>query len=173
MTDAPGELVIDGERATLRFDRWLPHPVDTVWTAITEPAERVQWMGPTAIDPRQGGWIDMVPADPPLPDDAKRMSGRITVWDPPRVFEHEWNQRIVEPGGLVRYELHPEGGGTRLRLIHRGLGIRNAGGFRPGTHAFLDRLAALLAGSPLPSWQQRYRQLAHSIYTDNGESHDF
>lgn len=172
MTDTPGELVIDGDRATLRFERWLPYPVDVVWSAITEPAERGQWMGPTDIEPRAGGRIDMVPADPPVPEDAKRMTGRITVWDPPRVFEHEWHQRIVEPG-VVRYELHSENDGTRLLFTHRGLGVRNAGGFRPGTHAFLDRLAALLAGAPMPAWPERYRQLAQSIYADNGDSHDF
>lgn len=170
MTDIPGKLVIDGDRATLRFERWLPHPVEAVWAAITEPAERAQWMGHTVIDPREGGRIDMVPADPPAPTEAKRMTGRITVWDPPRVFEHEWNQRIVEPG-FVRYELHPENDGTRLRLIHRGLGVRNAGGFRPGTHAFLDRLAAHLQGTPLPAWSQRYQQLAQSIYAIKGDDH--
>lgn len=170
MTDAPGELVIDGDRATLRFERWLPHPVETVWTAITDPSERARWMGPTTIEPRQGGHIDMVPADPPAPVDAKRMTGRITVWDPPHVFEHEWNQRIVEPG-VVRYELHPENDGTRLLLIHRGLGVRNAGGFRPGTHAYLDRLAAVLSGTPPPAWSERYQQLAQSIYSSNGDTH--
>lgn len=170
MTEVPGELVIDGDRATLRFERWLPHPVEAVWSAITEPAERAQWMGETVIEPRAGGQIDMVPADPPAPDEAKRMTGRITVWDPPRVFEHEWNQRIVEPG-VVRYELHPENDGTRLLLIHRGLGMRNAGGFRPGTHAFLDRLAAHLQLAPLPSWSERYQQLAQSIYRTEGDVH--
>lgn len=170
MTDLPGELIIDGDRATLRFQRWLPHSPDTVWAALTDPARREQWMGPTEIDPRVGGRIDMVPADPPAPAEAKRMTGRITVWDPPRVFEHEWNQRIVEPG-LVRYELHPENGGTRLLLIHRGLGVRNANGFRPGTHAYLDRLVALLTGAPPPAWPERYRELAQTIYAD-GEAHD-
>ena len=55
---------------------------------------------------------------------------------------------IVE-ASVVRYELHPDGDGTLLRFTHRGLGVRNAAGFRPGTHAFLDRLEAHLAGDAL------------------------
>jgi len=163
MTDSAGELIIDGDRAILRFERWLPHPVDAVWSAITDPTQRAHWMGPTRIDAREGGRIEMVPTAPPLPDAAKTMTGRITVWDPPHVFEHEWNQRIVEPG-VVRYELDAVDGGTRLRFSHRGLGVRNAEGFRPGTHAFLDRLTAYLAAEPLPGWSDRYQQLAQSIY---------
>jgi hypothetical protein len=95
------------------------------------------------------------------------MTGRITEWDPLHVFEHEWNQRILQSGGepsVVRYELAADGDGTRLRFSHRGLGVRDATGFRPGTHAFLDRLAAHLASEPLPDWSTRYQQLAESIY---------
>ncbi len=66
-------------------------------------------MGDTTIDAREGGMMDMIPAAPPIPADQKRMAGRVLVWDPPHVFEHEWNQRIVEPG-VVRYELVADGG---------------------------------------------------------------
>ena len=116
-------------------------------------------MGRTVIDPREGGTIETVASGPPLPPERKRMTGRILVWDPPRVFEHEWVQPIVEPG-VVRYELIPDGAGTLLRLSHRGLSVPNANGFRTGTHAFLDRLAALLAGEPLPNWAQRVQAIS-------------
>ena len=163
MTEHQGRITIEGERAVLTFERWLPHPIETVWTAITDPDERAAWMGRTIIDARAGGQIEMIPTSPPIPDDAKRMTGRITVWDPPNVFEHLWHQRVVEPG-VVRYELRTDGDGTRLRFSHRGLGVPNANGFRPGTHAYLDRLEAHLSGAELPDWSQRYQQLAQSIY---------
>ena len=161
MTGREGRLTIEGEKAVLTFERRLPYPIEAVWSAITEPAHRNQWMGETTIDAREGGLIEMVPAGPPQPPEHKRMTGRIRVWDPPRVFEHEWNQRIVEES-VVRYELSPDGDGTLLRFSHRGLGVRNAQGFLPGTHAFLDRLQAYLAGETLPSWAQRYREVAES-----------
>ena len=85
--------------------------MEAVWAAITDPAERAAWFGETTIDARVCGSIEMDPADPPAPPDLKHMSGRILVWDPPFVLEHEWKQRIVEEG-VVRYELAPDGDGT-------------------------------------------------------------
>ena len=154
MSDRNGRLTVDGDRAVLNFERRLPFPIETVWSAITDPEERAQWFGPTTIDAREGGSIEMVATGPPLPDERKRMAGRILVWDPPNVLEHEWKQPIVEDG-VVRYELQPDGDGTLLRFSHRGLGQRNAGGFLGGTHAFLDRLEAYLTGDELPDWSTR------------------
>ena len=158
MTGRDGTLTIDGDRAVLHFERRLPYPVEAVWSAITDPGEREQWFGPTTIDPREGGTIEMVATGPPVPDDLKRMTGRILVWDPPHVLEHEWRQHIVEDG-VVRYELTPDGAGaTVLRFTHRGLGVRNATGFRGGTEAVLDRLEAHLGGTELPEWTNRIRR---------------
>lgn len=154
-----GQVIVEGDRATLVFERRLAHPIERVWAAITEPAQRDQWMGKTRIDAREGGSVETVASGPPMTPDMKRMTGRILVWDPPRVFEHEWHQQIVEPG-VVRYELTADGTGTLLRLTHRGLGVPNANGFRPGTQAYLDRLEALLDGATLPGWLQRYEQIA-------------
>ena len=162
MTAREGRLTIDGDRAVLSFERRLPFPIETVWSAITDPAHRNEWMGETTIDARQGGFIEMVPNGPPAPPEQKRMTGRIRVWDPPHVFEHEWHQRIIEDS-VVRYELSVDGDGTLLRFSHRGLGIRNAEGFLPGTHAYLDRLEAHLAGDEMPRWDQRYREVAEAV----------
>jgi uncharacterized protein YndB with AHSA1/START domain len=158
-TRRTGDLSIDGDRATMTFVRHLPYPIDAVWAAITDPAARADWFGVTALDPRVGGQIDMMPADPPAPPEHKRMTGRILVWDPPKVLEHEWNQNIVE-AGVVRYELAEQGTGTVLTFTHRGLGVRNARGFLPGTHAYLDRLEAHLGGEPRPGWSERYQLVA-------------
>lgn len=156
-----GKVSSDGDRATLTFVRRLDHPMAAVWRALTDPARRAVWFGPTTIDPRVGGAIAMDPEHPPIPAQAKRMTGRILVWDPPYVLEHEWLQGIVEPG-VVRYELAPApdgGGGTILTFTHRGLGLGNARGFVAGTHAHLDRLAAHLDGEPLPAWEARYAEV--------------
>jgi uncharacterized protein YndB with AHSA1/START domain len=157
--DRYGQLEIDGDQATITFRRHLPHPVATVWAALTDPAERAAWFGETTIDGRTGGTIEMVATDPPAAEEAKRMTGRILVWDPPHVLEHEWRQRIVEDG-VVRYELVEDDGGTLLTFTHRGLSVRNAKGFIPGTHAFLDRLDAHLGDTPLPDWSERYAEAA-------------
>ncbi len=155
-----GTLTVEGGTATLTFRRRLPHPIEAVWAAIADPAERAAWFGTTTIEPRVGGLIEMDPEDPPAPRDLKYMSGRILAWEPPRLLEHEWRQTIVGQG-VVRYELAPDGAdATILTFTHRGLSVPNARGFIPGTHAYLDRLAAHLAGDPLPRWQERYDALA-------------
>jgi uncharacterized protein YndB with AHSA1/START domain len=161
MTEREGRLTIEGDKAVLSFERRLPYSIEAVWSAITDPAHRNQWMGQTTIDAREGGMIEMVPTGPPQPPEMKRMTGRIRVWDPPHVFEHEWNQRVIEPG-VVRYELSADGDGTLLRFSHRGLSAHNAQGFRPGTHAYFDRLEAYLAGAAMPNWAQRYQEVAES-----------
>lgn len=166
MSNRYGELVIDGEQAVITFVRHLPYPIEAVWSAITDPEQRASWFGETTIDGRVGGVIEMVPSGPPMPVDQKRLTGRILVWDPPRVLEHEWNQAIVEDS-VVRYELAPDGEGTVLRFSHRGLSVRNATGFGPGTHAFLDRLESFLAGASLPDWSERYQEVA-AAYSSQG-----
>ncbi|HEY7052166.1 MAG TPA: SRPBCC family protein [Mycobacterium sp.] len=163
MNSRTGQLTVDGEQAVLNFERRLPFPIEIVWSAITEPSERRQWMGEMTIDPRVGGQIELVATGPPLPPERKRMTGRILVWDPPHVLEHEWKQPIVEDG-VVRYELSTDGEGTLLRFTHRGLSVRTATGFRSGTHAFLDRLEAYLSGADLPDWSQRYAEVAGSDF---------
>lgn len=159
MSDRTGTLTIDGDYATITFVRRLPFPIESVWEAITDPEHRAAWLGETTIDPRMGGSIETVPDEPPLPPDAKRMTGRILAWEPPYVLEHEWNQRVVEDG-VVRYELARDGDTTVLTFTHRGLSERNAKGFIPGTHAFFDRLEAHLAGQEIPGWSARYDEVA-------------
>lgn len=63
---------------------------------------------------------------------------------------------------MVRYELRPDGDGTLLRFSHRGLGVRNATGFRAGTHAYLDRLEAYLDGDDPPDWTTRRQEIVQA-----------
>lgn len=167
MVDHDGRLDHDHDNWVINFVRRLPYPIEAVWTAITDPEQRRQWFGPTMIDGRVGGQIDMVPTGPAAPVAEKRMTGRILVWDPPHVLEHEWKQRPIDDG-VVRYELARDGAGTVLRFSHRGLGDDDARGFLPGTHAYFDRLEAHLAGTNPPSWIRRYDELAPRYRGDPG-----
>ena len=117
MIPREGTLTVSGDRAVLNYERRLPYPVETVWAAITEPAQRHSWIGETTLETRVGGHFEMVPSGPPLPPDQKRVTGRILVWDPPNVLEHEWKQSVVDDS-VVRYELQPDGDGTVLRFYH-------------------------------------------------------
>ncbi|KOV76654.1 SRPBCC domain-containing protein [Nocardia sp. NRRL S-836] len=157
-----GTVTVEGDHAVLAFERRLGFPIDRVWSAITDDAERKAWFGNGTVDPH-GKQVVIEPEDPPAPMEAKRVTGRILTWQPPEnghaVFEHEWHQRIVEDS-VVRYELTADGDATVLRFTHRGLSERNAKGFAPGTHAFLDRAEAHLGHAPLPNWGERYAEVA-------------
>lgn len=160
-TKNAGELLKQGNFASLHFTRMFSNPREEVWEALTDPAELSKWyMTKAVIDAREGGSIDFVSGPSRF-----HIKGKILVWDPPREFAHEW---IVEPvkelpsgeNAVIRWILEPIEGGTLLKLEHRNLTIRTAEGFAPGIHSFLDRLQAQLSGESLPNWQERIKAVA-------------
>ena len=154
MTRADGTLVVSGEVAVVAFERRLGHPVEAVWAALTGPDDLAAWLGPGTLEPHEGGLLSLRTGPNDRPERQITISGRVLVWDPPRVFEHEW----VQPGvatSVVRYELEADAGGTILRFTHRRGVAAGAIGGRAGWHAYLDRLAAHLDGQPVPAWSDR------------------
>ncbi|MQA00726.1 MAG: ATPase [Dehalococcoidia bacterium] len=154
MSRADGTLVTTGEIAVIAFQRRLVHPVEAVWAALTESDQLAAWLGPGTVEPRAGGDVSIRTGPEGRSELQRVMTGRILEWDPPRVLEHEW----LQPGldvSVVRYELEPAAGGTILRFTHRRSVTPGATGGRAGWHAYLDRLAAHLDGSPVPAWADR------------------
>ena len=61
MNDQKGEVIIEGDYATLKYERRLAHPREAVWKAIADPKELATWFNIKAvIDGRNGGTIDFV-----------------------------------------------------------------------------------------------------------------
>jgi uncharacterized protein YndB with AHSA1/START domain len=156
-----GRATIEGETATLTFERFLPHAPEHVWDAIAKPEGLKDWLlcVEAKIDGRVGGSIELVSGP-----SRYRSTGRILRWDPPRLLEYEWKVAPLPemPGGedaIFRYELVPDGNATRLLVTYRKITKRTAPGFLPGLHAFLDRLEAQLDGLPLPDWMTRFAEL--------------
>jgi uncharacterized protein YndB with AHSA1/START domain len=156
-----GRLLVEGDTATLVFERVLHHAPELVWEAIATPEGLREWLmcSEARIDGRAGGSIEMVSGPP-----GYRSTGKILVWDPPRVLEYEWKVAPVPemPLGedaVFRYELAPQGGSTLLTVTYRRITAQTARGFLPGLHAFLDRLEAQLDGGPLPDWMVRFGEV--------------
>lgn len=147
-------MVVSGEIAVISFERRLRHPVETVWAALTDPAELAAWLGSGTLEPREGGRISIRTGPVDRPERQGAISGRVLACDPPRVLEHEFLQPGIDVS-VVRYELEPDAGGTILRLTHRRSVAPGAFGGRAGWHAYLDRLAAHLDGGPVPTWAER------------------
>ena len=159
MNDQKGEVIIEGDYATLKYERRLAHPREAVWKAITDPKELATWFNIKAvIDGHNGGTIDFVTGPAGF-----HTTGRILVWDPPRVFEHEWHiaPHTQLPKGeaeaVIRWELVRDGdSSTILSLTFSRLTKPTALGFASGMHAFLERLAAQLDHRALPDWEKTH-----------------
>ena len=154
-----GVVIQKGDYASLEFERFFDHPPEVIWRALTEPAALRAWLALDAEIDLQARRVEMVTGPAEI-----RWTGRILTWDPPRIFEYEWNTdaRGEMPSGeqtVVRWELIAEAEGTRLKLSHRRLTAGTAQGFAPGTHAFLDRLRAHLGGEVPPEWMERYAEV--------------
>ena len=159
----PGQVTVEGDYATLIFERHLQHPRESVWDALTQSEQLAKWyMTKARIDGKVGGKIDFWAGPSQL-----HVTGSILVWDPPHVFEHEWmvEPRAEHPKGenaVIRWELVREGDETVLKLIHRHLTRQTSLGFAPGTHAFLDPLEAYLSKTSLPDWRSRVEEMRPS-----------
>ena len=161
MTDNERGAIVDddGHTVTLTFRRILRHTPEHVWEALSTPAGLEGWLMCTHanIEPRAGGDFELVSGPA-----GYHSTGKIRHWDPPHVLEYEWKVAAVSemPLGqdaIFRFELVPQPDNTTLLVVtYRRITKDTAGGFLPGTHVFLDRLEAQLAGTPLPDWMTRF-----------------
>lgn len=152
--DGPGLLEVDQGSASVTFRRQLHHPIEDVWTAITDPGELQIWfMAKVRRENGPGGALEMEHPN------GVRATGRVVAWDPPRTYEYEWKLPASpsQPDGensRVRWDLSTTDGGTLLVLTHRRLSRPTAEVFARGLRTFLDRLAARLdrTAMPDPPW---------------------
>lgn len=155
--DQKGNIIIEDNRATITFTRFLKHPPHRVWEAITNPEEFNKWYnGQSIIDGKVGGIFE-IRSGPSF-----HWKGRIILWEPPKVFEYEHNHKPRKeiPTGvhtIVRWELTPTTNGTILQFTQRRL--KSNFGYAPAMHAFLDRLDAYLNHQPLPDFIGRFREV--------------
>lgn len=149
-----GRIMVEDHFASIEFERHFRHPPERVWEAITSQDQFSGWyLCKVKIKGGSGGRIDLWFA-------RTHVYGKIKRWDPPRVFEHEWNINPQEglPNGertTLRWELTEEAEGTMVRLTHFSLTERTAlgltEGLEPATsdHLLLDRLQAFLNSESL------------------------
>lgn len=95
---------------------------ETVFPYFTDPEKMIAWMGTSArLDARTGGVyrVDVTPG--------ASAEGEYVEVDPPRRVVFSWGWRAgtghpVGPGeSTVEVDLIPDGGGTIVRLRHKGL----------------------------------------------------
>jgi uncharacterized protein YndB with AHSA1/START domain len=149
-TQALGNVSIDGDLRTVRFERVYDARPEELWGALTVPEQLRRWLAPAVLEPRVGGRIVLNFSKDEV------VTGTILEFDPPRVFEYSWHEGRDD--SVVRFELRPENGATRLVLEHRELPAGTVVQFGAGWHAHLDMLGAGFGGGEVDFWA-RYREL--------------
>ncbi|HLZ69361.1 MAG TPA: SRPBCC family protein [Dehalococcoidia bacterium] len=168
-----GTIEQTGERVTFRFERRLSHAIDTVWKAITDPAELERWLGQRPeIELRPGGRYVSYHGS------GDRVVDRVLRIEPPTLFEHTfWEQ--VNPTAVVTWRLSPIADGCLLVLTHS-LGMADIRGAAAtvargddytliisrngaGWHRLLDKLEAALAGHSM-EWSEQAQKALQERY---------
>ena len=152
---------------TIRLERLLDAPPETIWSYLTKAELREQWfMGGT--DAAAGSGFDLIVDHDklstdvvPYPDGYERFKGhtfkeKVLRFEPPLLLETTFQGG---DNGIVTYELRPEGSKTRLVLTHRGIvsavGHQDFGG---GWNSHLRVLEEKLAGRSIKNFWDLHRQ---------------
>lgn len=138
----PADVRVADDGRTLVFVRDFPHPVERVWTALTEPDHLAQWSPFEASGPLSTpGPVTLTMIDG---DDRVEQTATVLRVEPPHRLEYDWGtDRLV-------WELAPIPSGTRLTLHHRAEDASWLPKLAAGWHICLDVAAQLLAGDPVP-----------------------
>lgn len=136
------ELVTDGTRPGLRFERQIGRSVEQLWIALTRPDRLADWLAPAELELKPGGLAAFH-----FPNGLVNR-GHVRRLEPGRLLEQTWSENSP-PMSLVRWELEPAEGGCRLTLTHsfpqappRGELVNAAASW----HLMLDRLPGAAAG---------------------------
>jgi uncharacterized protein YndB with AHSA1/START domain len=117
-----------------------------VYALLTDGELLVRWMAPMAsVDARPGGQITWTHAT------GDTVAGRFVELVAGRrvVFTYGWDREDVgiAPGStIVEIDLRPHAGGTKLRLVHKGLLAPMADAHSGGWANYLGRLTAVAEG---------------------------
>lgn len=153
----------DGEKWTLVLVRELRHAPETVWQALTDPAQLREWAPFDADDSlaTEGRSVTLTTVGSPTPHVTE---ATVTRAEPPTLLVYDWG------GNDMRWELEALGSGTRLTLwtnIDRRYVAMGAAGW----HVCFDVLDHLLGGAPIgrlvgpdamkfDGWQRLHKEYA-------------
>jgi len=159
-TTLDGTVRANGERFDVCFERLFDAPLERLWAAVTEPELLEGWLGGPVdeLELTEGGnvVIRIHPAGPATE------YGKVLRVEPLKLLELTWDVpawRNVPDffGTTMRWEVRPDGGGSRLILIHSlpSDTAWHVHAMLGAWHLHLDALPATLAGEPIPRFAEQ------------------
>ena len=157
---------------TIRLERLLDAPPETVWRYLTEAELRRQWfMGGTDARPDSEFELlvdhdNLSEDDVPYPESYAASKGirfneKVIRFEPPRLLETTFQGG---KNGRVTYELHPESGKTRLVLTHSGIASPvGAQDFGSGWNSHLAVLQERLAGRSVRNFWELHARSREAV----------
>jgi uncharacterized protein YndB with AHSA1/START domain len=143
-------------RASLRFERELPYPVERVWQAVSEPAELERWF------PAAAAWTPAVGET----FEAAGAVGEVTEVDAPNRLAWTYNDEDYS------FDLAGHDGGCVLAFTHVIKDGALAAQTATGWHTYLSRLEPHLAGGFLSEdeahegWAELHERYAERFGVD-------
>jgi uncharacterized protein YndB with AHSA1/START domain len=133
------------------LEELLPHPIDEVWSALTDAEAIADWlMVPTGFQPAVGARFTLKTRN--LSTDGW-VQAEVLELDPPRRMVWAWTVDGGAAPTAVTFELTPEAGGTRLRLSHVG------------------EIDAVIGGLLREGWPGRIDELRRTLDRRHGDAH--
>jgi uncharacterized protein YndB with AHSA1/START domain len=130
-----------GDSWTLVLVRDFRHPQDKVWNAITDPAQLREW-APFDADRNLAAVGTAHLTTIGAPPEYAVSEGQVKRAEPPSMLEFTWG------GQDIRFELKPNGAGTRLTMWHN-IDRRFIAMGAAGWHICMDVLDRELSGDPI------------------------
>jgi uncharacterized protein YndB with AHSA1/START domain len=137
----------------VRFEGRYATDVDSLWSALTDPARLAQWLGEVHGDLQQGGEFRMLffasGAEPTC---------RVEACEPPRRLTISTSSPDQPKGGF-ELTLTPDGDATVLVVEDRGVPIDNIAAYGAGDQIHIEDLASYLAGGERCDARTRFAEL--------------
>ncbi len=142
----------EGEPA-VRHVRLIAAAPERIWSLLSTGEGLSRWLG-TLVEGSFGPGHQVVVVHDGQDPGASRQVSTVTTWTPPHALAMTWDFP-GEQSSQLEITLRVDGAGTRLELLHRGVGAPQDG-YLPGWHAHLDLLVAQVEGRASPPWAQAY-----------------
>lgn len=152
---------------TVKLERLIPHPIESVWQYFVDKDKLSHWLMPAYIDNEPGGLIEYI--SEPVPEGVAdghelephecAIHGMISEYEPPHVLEYSWNESSYASATQFRIELSEKDGKTHLILVHSHLDPEFMAAVAAGWHIHIESVMALLRGEEKPDFMPRFNEL--------------